>query len=64
MNTLYWTGLDRTGPDRIESERTLPQYNGIPVNVLCAYAKTETLNSYWSTNMDNVKLEQLTTNNN
>ncbi len=49
----------RTGPDRIESKRTLPQYNRIPVNVLCAHAKTKTLNSYWSTKMDNVKLELL-----
>ena len=38
----------------------LPQYNRIPINVLCAYAKTKTLNSYWFTKMDNVKLEQLT----
>ncbi len=58
------TRLDQTGPDRIESERTVPRYNRIPVNVLCAHAKHKTLTSYWSTKMDNVKLELLITNNN
>jgi hypothetical protein len=43
---------------------TVPQYNGIPVNVLCTHAKHKTLTFYWSTKMDNVKLELLTTNNN
>ncbi len=38
-----WTELDRTGPDRIASERTVPRYNRIPVNVLCAHAKHKTL---------------------
>jgi hypothetical protein len=59
-----WTGLDRTGPDRIESERTVLQYNRIPVNVLCAHVKHKTLTSYWFTKLDNVKLELLTTINN
>ncbi len=49
----------RAGPNWTE-----PHSNRIPVIVLCAHAKPKTLISYWSTSMDNVKIELLTTNNN
>jgi hypothetical protein len=49
---------------RVRTVCTLPQYDGIPVIVLCAYATNITLNSYLATKMDHVIVELLTTNNN
>ncbi len=62
-----WAELDRTGPNRtvpdhVGTHRTVIQQNTSKCAI--AHAKHETLTSYWSTNMDNVKLELLTTNDN